>query len=282
MKYFLLGLLLLPLSIHAQEDLLSSIDQETDSTTTVSAVFKGLKIINLESTKMVPKGDFYFVVSHRFGDVQTGIEEFFGFDNAVTRLQFIYGFSDGFNVGVSRSSLAKIYDLSVKYRLLQQETNGFPFTIVGYNQVAINSSLDKDLLPNLEFKHRLAYVAQVLVSRKFTEDLSLELAPTFFHENYVPINEQDNSQVAIGVGGRYKLTQRFSLNIDYALHLNRASTSPFHDPLSIGVDIETGGHVFQLHFTNAQQMHESGYLSQAAADWFDGHFYFGFNLSRVF
>ena len=282
MRIILWGFLLLSFSMVAQNDLLEELEQDSVTSQPTQAVFKGLKIINLESTKLVSKGNFYFIVAHRFGNVKTGIEDFFGLDNAVTRLQFIYGICDGLNIGVSRSSLAKTYDMAVKYRVLQQNDSNMPVTVVGYNMVVMNTGLDEDLLPLLEFKHRLSYVAQVLVSRKFTDNLSLELAPSFFHDNYVAINDQDNSQFAIGVGGRYKITKRVSLNIDYAAHLNRASNSPYKNPLSIGADIETGGHVFQLHFTNAQQMTENGFLGQAVGDWSDGSFYFGFNLSRVF
>jgi hypothetical protein len=106
--------------------------------------------------------------------------------------------------------------------------------------------------------------------------------PTFFHDNYVDIDEQKNSQYVIGFGGRQKLTKRWSVNFDYGLHLNRASNSPFNNPLSIGFDMETGGHVFQLHFTNAQPMNTNGFLGQATGDWDSGDIFFGFNLSRVF
>jgi hypothetical protein len=146
----------------------------------------------------------------------------------------------------------------------------------------INTALEKDNLPKLEFKHRLGYTAQILISRKVSTNLSLELAPTFFHDNYVAINDQDNSQYALGLGGRYKLGKRWSLNMDYGWHLNRASDSPFKNPFSIGVDLETGGHVFQMHFTNAQAMNTNGFLGQATGDWGDGDIYFGFNLTRIF
>ncbi|WP_053976295.1 DUF5777 family beta-barrel protein [Mangrovimonas xylaniphaga] len=280
--YFLLFLFCTPLFSFSQEDLLSEIDTDTIVDPYVSAVFKGLKIVNFESTKLVAKNEFTFVVAHRFGSIENGFDTFFGLDDAVTRLNFIYGISDGFNISVSRSSYQKIYESAIKYRLFRQETNGFPLTIVGYNSLLINTALDKDNLPKLEFKHRLGYTAQLLISRKVTKNLSLELAPTFFHDNYVQFDDQDNSQFALGFGGRYKLSTRWSLNMDYGWHLNRASNSPFKNPLSIGVDLETGGHVFQMHFTNAQPMNTNGFLGQSTGDWADGDVYFGFNLSRVF
>ena len=268
--------------IYAQNDLLSEINTDTIQDDYTIAAFKGLKIVNFESTKLAAKGQFTFVVAHRFGSIEHGFDTFFGLDDAVTRLNFIYGVSEGFNVSVSRSSYQKIYEGAIKYRLLRQENNGFPFTLVGYNAILVNTGLEKENLPKLEFKHRLGYTVQLLVSRKMNEQLSLEIAPTFFHDNYVMVNEQDNSQVALGFGGRYKLCKRWSLNADYGWHLNRASSSPFRNPLSIGVDLETGGHVFQMHFTNAQPMNTNTFLGQATGDWSEGNIYFGFNLSRVF
>ncbi|GMN05002.1 DUF5777 family beta-barrel protein [Croceitalea sp. MTPC5] len=269
------------LGSNAQEDLLAEFDSVQPSSFKTAA-FKGLKIVNFESTKMISKGELYFVVSHRFGSVRTGFEDFFGLDQAVTRLNFLYGITDGINIGVSRSSFQKIYESSLKVRLIREKKDGFPFTIVSSNNILINTALDRQFLPGLEFENRLGYTAQMLISKKFNKNFSLQLIPTFFHDNLVAIDEQDNSQYVLGFGGRHKLTKRFSLNFDYGLHLNRASSSPFVNPLSIGVDIETGGHVFQLHFTNAQPMNTNGFLGQATGDWGDGDFFFGFNLSRVF
>lgn len=281
MKKILIYGLLLPLALFAQDDLLAELD-----TVTVDqykgAAFKGLKIVNFESTKMVSAKELYFVVSHRFGSIETGFEDFFGLDQAVTRLNFIYGISDGINIGLSRSSFQKIYESSLKLRLVREKKEGFPFTIVSSNNILVNTALDDVVLPRLEFVNRLGYTAQLLISKKFSESLSLQLIPTFFHDNFVAIDEQDNSQYVLGFGGRQKLTKRLSLNFDYGYHFNRASTSPFRNPLSIGIDIETGGHVFQLHFTNAQPMNTNGFLGQGTGDWTTGDIFFGFNLSRVF
>ncbi|WP_323787958.1 DUF5777 family beta-barrel protein [Psychroserpens sp.] len=282
MKTFLFMCLCAPLLAFAQGDLLDEIDIEPTENQYVYAAFKGLKIVNFESTKLVAKKELMFIVSHRFGSIKNGFENFFGLDDAVTRLNFVYGVTDGINFGVSRSSFQKIYEASAKYRLARQQDNGFPFTIVGFNSILLNTALDEVNLPKLEFKDRLGYTAQLLISRKVSTNLSIELAPTFFHDNYVQQNNQHNSQFAIGTGFRYKLTKRWSLNTDYGWHLNRADNSPFKNPLSIGMDLETGGHVFQMHFSNAQAMNTNGFLGQATGDWSDGNIYFGFNLSRIF
>ncbi|HET8838090.1 MAG TPA: DUF5777 family beta-barrel protein [Flavobacteriaceae bacterium] len=281
MKIISLALLFFPFLSLAQNNLLDEIEKDSVPVFT-EAAFKGLKIVNFESTKLIGKKQFTFVVAHRFGSIENGFDTFFGLDDAVTRLQFIYGLSDGINIGVSRSSYQKVFDASIKYRLIRQQKNGFPVTVVGYNSILVNTGLKKENLPKLEFEHQLGFTTQLLISRKFGPKLSLELIPTYFHNNYVLLEEQNNSQFALGMGGRYKLGKRWSVNIDYGLHLNRASNSPFKNPLSIGIDLETGGHVFQMHFTNSQPMLENYFLSHATGDWGEGQIYFGFNLSRYF
>ncbi len=283
MKHILIVIIFLtPLFIFSQEDLLNEIDIDSSVIYEITATFKGLKIVNFESTKLVAKKELTLVISHRFGSIENGLDTFFGLDDAVTRINFVYGLNDWFNIGVSRSSFQKNYEMSFKYRLRKQVKNGFPFTIVGYNSILVNTALDKNNLPKLEFKNRVGYTAQLLISRKIDTNFSVEIAPTFFHDNYVAIDKQNNSQYAIGIGGRYKLSKHWSLNLDYGHHFNRAQKSPFRNPLSIGFDLETGGHVFQMHFTNAQPMNTNGFLGQATGNWSDGNIYFGFNLSRVF
>ncbi|MFH4967372.1 DUF5777 family beta-barrel protein [Gaetbulibacter sp. M240] len=282
MRLLLIITFLIPTFLFAQDDLLDEIDTDSIGTQYATAAFKGLKIVNFESTKLVAKGDFTFIVAHRFGSLKDGFDTFFGLDAAVTRLNFIFGVSDGLNFGVSRSSYQKIYEFSTKYRLLRQAKNGFPVTVVGFNEVLINTGLSKDNLPGLEFKNRLTYAAQLLISRKVNDKFTVEIAPTFYHENYVAFDDQENSQYALGLGARYKLGKRWSLNADYGWHLNRAESSPYKNPLSIGVDLETGGHVFQMHFTTAQGMNTNTFLGQASGDWGNGDIFFGFNLSRTF
>ncbi|MEO8535498.1 MAG: DUF5777 family beta-barrel protein [Flavobacterium sp.] len=279
MKKLFLLLFLFPLLTYSQDDLLSGVDTPITKEKVTSA-FKALKIVNLESTKLAAKKDLYLVIAHRFGSVKDGFEGFYGLDNANTQIKFIYGLSDGLNVSAARSQLA--YDFAVKYALLSQIKNGFPVSIVGFNSMSINNTLKESLYPKLKFENRLTYVAQLLISKKFSENLSLEVVPTFFHENFVENEAQSNSQYAIGVGGRYKFSKRWSLNIDYAANLNRAPGSLYNNPLSIGFDLETGGHVFQMHFTNSQGIDEAGYLARTSGDWTKGDVFFGFNLARVF
>jgi len=294
MKKIILFLFLFPCIVFSQDDLLDELEAEVVLDNTVSSVFKSLKIVNFESTKLASKKDFYLIVSHRFGTVKNGIDDLFGLDQAVTQIKFIYGFSDWLNLGASRSSNQKKYGLQAKYRLKPQEEGGFPVSIVGYNLMTINTSLDSDIYPNIDFQDRLTYTSQLLISRKVNKNLSLLVAPTYIHENLATRSfveqedgstityDEENDQFALGVGGRYKVSKRVSINVDYGIHLNRNSNSVFNNPLSVGVDLETGGHVFQMHFTNAQAMFEEGFIVQGQGDWTDGDFFFGFNLVRVF
>jgi len=292
MKKLFITLFLFPVCVFSQDDLLAEIDT-VKVKTRVESAFKSMKIVNIESTKLAAKGDFYFIVSHRFDYLKHGFDDFFGLDNANTQLKFLYGVNKWLTVHVSRSGFQETYDLAAKYRLMSQGANGFPFEMVGFSSIAVNTELKEKNYPNMKFANRLSYVTQLLVSRKFDDHLTLELAPTYFHENTVrdvydsggnPIlpNPQNNSQFAIGMGGRYKITKHWSVNMDYAAHLNRASESIYKNPLSVGVDLETGGHVFQMHFTNSRAMHETGFLGQTSGDWAKGEICFGFNLVRVF
>lgn len=279
MKKFLLLFILVPFISFSQDDLLKSIDSVATNEKVESA-FKGLKIVNIESTKLAAKGDLYFIVAHRFGSIKDGFEGFFGLDNANTQIKFVYGLNNWFTISAARSEMA--YDFSGKYLLKSQIKDGFPVAIVGFSSLAFNNVLKESNYPKLQFEDRMVYVNQVLISRKFSNNLSLELAPTYMHENFVFDDNQDNSQFLIGMGGRYKFAKRWSLNVDYATHLNRAKTSPFHDALSIGVDLETGGHVFQMHFSNSQGIHEAGFLGNTTGLWERNDIFFGFNLLRVF
>ena len=283
MKQFLnTTLLIFSLFLYPQEDLLSEIDNGNQDAAYEIAIFKGLKVINFESTKLVANKGFSFIVSHRFGTVKDGFQNLFGLDQAVTHLNFVYGISENVNISASRSSNQKIYELGSKIRLVKQRKGENPFNIVVYSSVLANTGLDKDNLPKLEFKHRLSYVAQLLVSRKMNSKLSFILSPTFFHDNYISNDYQNNSQYGIGFGGRYKIGKRWSLNTEYGVHLNRSNNSLYNNPFSIGVDIETGGHVFQLHFTNSQSMNTNGVFGTSTGDWTEGNVYFGFNLARSF
>lgn len=277
----LITLLLTSVFANAQDDLLNELEQESDEQQFEQPAFKAMKIGNLQSTKIAAKGDLYLYVSHRFGSLEDGLSTFFGFDNANTKIQLVYGVLDGVQLGVSRESVRKTYAMSGKVKLKGQSDN-FPLNLVAYATVNINSELRKERYPFLKFEDRLSYASQLLISRRITNSLSLELAPTFIRQNLVLEPFQKHNQIALGAGGRLKLSKRMSLNLDYVYNFNRHEDSIYKNPLTVGVDIETGGHIFQLLFSNAQSTNEPGFISNAEGDWSKGDVFFGFNIVRVF
>lgn len=266
---------------YAQDDLLDEIETETSNKKYHLPAFKAMKIGNLQSTKVAEKGDLYLYVSHRFGSLKNGLTTFFGFDDANTKIQLAYGLLKNIQISASRESLRKTYASSLKWKLKTQNDH-FPVNLALYGVATINTELEKERYPFLKFNDRLSYTSQILISKRFSDDLSLEIAPSFVGQNLVLEPKQKHNQMVLGLGGRYKLSKRLSLNVDYAYNFNRMDNSIYKDPLTIGVDVETGGHVFQLLFTNAQSTNEPGFLSNAEGDWSDGDIFFGFNIVRVF
>lgn len=271
-------------TITAQDDLLGQLDVKSTKKEATPYTFKALQICNLQSTKLPTKGEFYMLITHRFGDLTEGINNFFGLDNANTKIGGIYGLTDWLSIGVSRHTFQKNYETAFKYRFAKQMENGFPVTIAGYNTFDINTELDKTNYPSLKFSNRLAYSAQVLISRKVTQSLSLELATIYTHKNLYDNTTEYADLALLGYGARYKLTKRLSLNLEYDMRLNAIDgymTNKFQNPMTAGLDIETGGHVFQLVFSNSQAMNDVSLFTNATGK-FNKGIYFGFNMYRVF
>lgn len=267
----------------AQDDLLNQLDAEKSEVKEIeTAAFKGLQVCTMQSTKLASKGEWYFLVAHRFGDLTEGFNNFFGLDNALTKIGGLYGATDWLTLGLSRQTYDRIYEFSIKYKFTNQEVNGFPVTIVGYNTMDINSNLSNDEFPYLKSSNRFAFSTQLPISRKFSNAFSLELNPIYIRKNlYEPMFEKaDNFLVAFG--GRHKVSNRISINAEYAFRLNAKETSFYHNPATIGMDIETGGHVFQLLFSNSQPMNDVSYFTNATGITEGKGIYFGFNLYRVF
>lgn len=266
---------------YAQEDLLGELVSNSKSTPFESPAFKAFKIGNLQSTKVASKGDIYMVVSHRFGSLEKGVNTFYGLDEANTKIQMIYGVMNGFHIGVSRESLRKTFAGSAKLKLISQGKNS-PLNIVAYGTVNVNTQLSNQQYSKLRYRDRLSYASQLLISRRLSKSISLEIAPTYVRQNLVLEPFQKHDQMILAFGGRFKLSKRSALTFDYAYNLSRHHKSVYKDPLSIGIDIETGGHVFQLLFSNAQSTNEPGFLSNAEGDWTKRSIFFGFNVVRVF
>jgi hypothetical protein len=262
-------------------DLLKGIEDTTPKTVKVTRAFKSTRVINAHSTEMLPKGTLDFRILHRFGPVKNGMKDFFGLDDAYMRMSFDYGITDNFTIGGGRSSFRKEYDVFGKLRVLQQSkgNKAIPLSVV----VAAGAMVYTETFgtPKPDVSDRSAYYVQLIAGRKFSERFSLQLSPIFIHRNQLLQPNDEKNIIAIGGGGRLKLSKRFALTFDYH-HAVSGLDEIFRDPLSLGVDIETGGHVFQLHFSNAIGMNERAFISQNTDKFFDGGIRFGFNLSRVF
>ena len=265
-----------------QNSLLNEITAESDYENTFEMpAFKAMKVVNNQSTKLAGKGDLYLYVGHRFGAVRGGISSLFGLDYANTKIEMLYGLFNEVQVGFSRESFKKTYNLHVKYGIKRQ-TNNFPVSIVGYNSINLDTSLDENVYPNLNYNERYVYISQLLISRRFSDKFSLQLSPSVIKHNFLTTQAETDYNYVLNTGSRLKISKRSSFNIDYSYHLNRLKNSSEKNVLSLGIDMETGGHVFQLLFSNTQASDEAGVLTGAEGDWLKGDVYFGFNILRVF
>lgn len=246
----------------------------------VIATFKTTRIANGHSVQQTKKGVLDVRINHRFGRVDQGVNNFFGLDNAVTRIGFDYGITDYLMVGIGRSTLNKEYDGFAKIGLWNQQKKGFPVTINYLSAFYIVS--EKFSIDKLEFANRLTYLNQLLIARKFNERLSLQIMPSLVHFNMTQYASESNTVAAMGAGGRYKLNKRLALTAEYYFVPRSQQRVQNYNPLTIGLDIETGGHVFQLFFSNASGITERSLLNSTLSRWEKGQLHFGFNISRVF
>lgn len=286
-KYIFSGLLLTAAFANTQaqeESLLDSLPPDEPETHYVVSAFKSPRVINSHSMEMLAKGALDFRILHRFGDVTGGAYQLFGIDQATMRMSFDYGITKNLTVGIGRSTYKKELDGFIKYRILQQSTGArnMPISLIYVAGMTVDGTRWTDTSRKNYFTSRLGYYHQLIIGRKFNDILTLQLAPTLVHRNLVATRSEHNDLFAMGVGGRVRLTRRLALTADYYYVLNRASTSATYNPLSIGVDIETGGHVFQLHFSNAVGLNERAFIADTSTRWDKLEVRFGFNLSRVF
>lgn len=267
----------------AQEDLLSLLEEATPAETNLTpASFKGSRLINGHTIMTRRKGSLEFLIAHRFGRLNSGAYELFGLDNANVRFGLDYGFTDRLTAGFGRNSFEKTYDVFAKYALLRQATgkNAFPFSATIFSSAAIKTLRPIDPDTEIPFTDRLAYTYQLLLGRKINSKFSLQLMPTLVHFNVVE-STRENDLVALGMGGRYLLTKRLSINAEYYYRFGERDLDN-QDALAIGIDLETGGHVFQLQFTNSRSMVEKGFIRETTGDFFNGDIHFGFNITRTF
>jgi hypothetical protein len=284
---FTLFLLLVSAGLSGQDDLMNLLNENTaPQINYTTATFKSTRIMNGHSIEKMAPGNLDFRISHRFGRLNSGPYEFFGLDQANIRFGLEYGLFKWVMIGVGRGTYEKTFDGFAKFAVLRQSKGAkeMPVSLSLFTSVAVRTLKWPDQTRTNYFSSNLSYVGQVLVARKFNQSLSFQLTPSYVHRNLVPTELDPNDLFAIGAGGRVKLSKRISFNAEYFYLLNPTDymSQPVFNPLSVGFDIETGGHVFQLIFTNSVAMIEKGFIGETTGQWSKGDIHFGFNISRTF
>ena len=264
----------------SQNDLLSLIDNNT--TEYSNYIFKGTKVVNSESVEMPNNGVLQFMIQHRFGTLNSGFYNFYGLDNSQVRMSLAYGINDRLSIGIGRSSSLKAIDSNLKYQLFRQSKGNktFPLTIC-LNSSIVFKQYFKSTSENSSFllSDQFSYSHQLLIARKINRKFSIQLSPTLVHYNLLSIDQFNNDLYSIGYGLRYKLSNRISVNLESFSQFNSQNKI---NPISIGFDVETGGHVFQFHLSNSAFMINRAFIHETYDLWSEGSIYFGFNISRVF
>lgn len=248
----------------------------------VGKSFYDTRIVNGQSTETNNEGVMKFIIAHRFGNVNGGAYELFGLDQSTIRIGFDYGITDNFSVGIGRSSNEKTFDGFAKLKLLKQTTDGSPVSLVYFANVAARG-LDwpNDSIPR-DFKHRLFYTHQLLISRKFSDRFSGQLMPSFVHRNLVATPEMNNDIISMGAAARYVATKSLTFSFEYYYALPDMLTDGFENSLALGIDWETKGHVFSFHLGNSIGMTEKFFIGETTGSWLDGDVRIGFNITRDF
>lgn len=247
----------------------------------IEATFQNSRIINGHSIENTQKGIMDFRISHRFGTLNKGAYELFGLDNASMRMGLDFGVTDRLMVGFGRSTFQKQYDAFFKYRIIRQQAGkkNVPLSVSFAGTAMLKTLKNTDTIKRY-FSDRMYYAGQLIIARKFSNAFSLQIMPTMVHYNLVPKATDQNDLFSVGIASRLRLTQRVSLNTEYYYQIDKKPGT--YNSLSIGFDIETGGHVFQLHFTNSTGMTERTFITETTGRWEKGDINFGFNISRVF
>jgi hypothetical protein len=291
--YFLL-LLAFSLNLAAQDDLLAELEATSlPATDYAFATWKGTKVVNLQTNELPGKGVLQYTILHRFGSFSDNfLYNFLGLDNAQVRLTLDYSPTEWLNLGMGHTGFLKTNDTFVKYRLARQSKGekNMPVSITGFSSVYYSNQRYSDGLDRPS-SARFSFVNELIIARKFNSNISAQIVPTLVHFNLVETPGDNNTVFALGLAARYKITKMHAITIEYVPQFNANSypaavlsddPNTFSNALSIGMDIETGGHVFQLFITNARGVAEPFVFAQNTGSWLEGDLHFGFNISRVF
>lgn len=280
--YLTIGFFLICLVSRAQDDLLNQLEQDDSQDEKVTSTFKGSRLINGQSVETRHKGELEFIFAHRFGSVKGGFYELFGLDQAFVRIGLEYGITDKLGLGIGRNSFDKTMDGYLRYKVLSQSGN-MPVTLTAFGNMAIKTSPKKeDATFDITTTDRISYATQLIIARKFNSSVSLQLMPSWVHKNTVDQSIEKNDQFAVGIGGRVKVSRSVAILSEYYYRINVPDSNPYYNSLGFGVEIETGGHVFQLLITNSQGLTERAFITETTGDFFDGDIHLGFNVTRSF
>ena len=265
-------------------DLLSLLGKEKPVKSRVTNAFKSTRVVNGHSMEFLSPGTMDFRILHRFGQIDKGYSNLFGLDQASMRMGFDFGILQNLMFGFGRSTYKKELDGFIKFAPIRQATGSgsFPVTIAMVAGMTYNTSPFTDTTIKNYNTSRIAYYFQTIIGRKFSEAISLQVTPTMVHNNLVMLQSQPNDVYSVGIGGRIKFSKRMAFTFDYFRRITGLEEGVTYDPLSVGFDIETGGHVFQLHFSNSTGMNERAFITETNNRWDKAEIRFGFNLSRVF
>jgi len=279
-------LLLIPFAVAAQDDLMKELEQnEKKEIELIEQSFKGTRLVNGQTVETKGEGELEFIFAHRFGALNTGAYNLFGLDEAYVRIGLEYGITSRLGVGVGRNSADKTMDGYLRYKVLAQSKGekNIPVTITAFGNAAIRTSPKKeDATYDITTQDRMSYTAQVLIARKFNSALSLQLMPSYVHKNTVDRTIESNENFLLGIGGRVKVSRSIALTSEYYYRFNTVPNDPYYNSLGFGIDIETGGHVFQIVMTNSRGLTERAFLTETTGNFFNGDIHLGFNVTRTF
>ncbi|MFT4604539.1 MAG: hypothetical protein ACI9W4_001271 [Rhodothermales bacterium] len=284
MRFSLFGVILFALTWTSASAQMSR--QRADPNRPVDELFWAPTVIGTASVTNLNAGDLNYTIKHAFGLVSSGIENLYGLDGAANiRFGIDYGVTDWLSLGVGRSRFDKVYDFKAKANLLRQTVSGSsPLEIAVMGDAGITTVEN-----GFEFSDRLSYAGMVMFGRRFSDKLAVQISPMVSHLNTVFIERaadgsilaEENTHFGVALAANFKLNELFAVLVEYVPVIGDRSDGTT-DALSVGLDIETGGHVFQLFFTSSDWLTEQHMLARNNDDFLSGDFRWGFNVNRVF
>ena len=252
--------------------------QETESEKPVKNVFQGTRFINLQSANVAEKNELQMFIQHRFGNINGGFYEFFGLDEASMRLGFEYGIFKNFTVGIGRSTYMKTFDSFLKYRILTQ-TASMPLTLTATFAGSVPTIRDYFPAEYDNFGDKASGNVQLHIAKSW-KSIGFQVSPGYIGTGYIPAENSSYSFFTLGGGGSVKLSKKISFNVEYLYRFE--DEIDYVNPLSASIDLDTGGHLFQIVISNGQQMYDQAIITNPTGDWAEGSLYLGFNLVRGF